>query len=195
MLMNDNLIEYADQELLIMDLLAKNPYYFEDYGYKHIMVDEFQDTNDLQLEILKKLIDTPFFESFMVVGDDSQSIFGFRGSNPRIIIDFWNKIGEEGEDFYLLENHRSTPEIINFANKINALNIHRVVKDLVAARPSGKPVIVDGFWDKESSNKFVVNTIKQKIKEGKKYEDICYIASTRLELMAMGTVLTENNIP
>jgi len=195
MLMNNNLIEYADQELLIMDLLAKNPYYFEDYGYKHIMVDEFQDSNDLQLEILKKLIDTPFFESFMVVGDDSQSIFGFRGSNPKIIIDFWDKLGEEGTDFYLLENHRSTPEIINFANKINSLNIHRVVKDLVSTRSSGNPVFVDGFWDKASLNKFVVDAINSKISEGKKYEDICYIASTRVELMAMGTILTENNIP
>lgn len=194
-LLKNNLIEYADQELLIMDLLSKNPYYFEDYGYKHIMVDEFQDCNDLQLEILKKLIDTPFFESFMVVGDDSQSIFGFRGSNPEVIINFWNKIGEEGEDFYLLENHRSTPEIISFANDINSLNEHRVIKDLVSTRENGKPVVVTGYWKKDEINDDVVKIIKAKVAEGKAYEDICYIASTRAELMAMGTVLTENNIP
>ena len=190
-----NLIEYADQELLIMELLIENPYYFEDYGYKHIMVDEFQDCNDLQLEIIKKLIDTPFFESLMVVGDDSQSIFGFRGSNPEVIINFWNKIGENGKDFYLLENHRSTPEIIDFANKINALNKNRVIKDLIATKSHGKNVCVEGFWKKDEINDYTLKIINEKIKEGYAYENIAYIASKRTELMNMGSFLTENEIP
>ena len=75
-----NLIAYADQELLIMDLIKRNPYYFEDFGYRHIMVDEYQDSSPMQFELLKILIDSPSFESFMVVGDDSQSIFSFQGS-------------------------------------------------------------------------------------------------------------------
>lgn len=67
-----SLIEYADQELLIFELLKKNPFYFEDYGFEHIIVDEFQDTSQLQFEILKNIINSSLeFKSFLVVGDDS----------------------------------------------------------------------------------------------------------------------------
>ena len=86
-----------------MDLLQKNPYYFEDFGYRHIMVDEYQDTSPTEFELLKVLIDSPDFESFMVVGDDSQSIFSFQGSSPEYIINFYEKLGvDKGVDFFLL---------------------------------------------------------------------------------------------
>lgn len=190
-----NLIEYADQELLIMELLKLNPYYFEDYGYKHIMVDEFQDTNETQFNLLLKLIDSPTFESFMIVGDDSQSIFAFRGSTPEFIINFYDKLGREGEDFYLLENHRSTPQIIDFANKINALNVHRVLKDLIATREPGKPVDVEGFWNKDSEIHYAISILKKRHDQGMAYEDMAYIAFTKAELMKMGTACTEAGIP
>lgn len=190
-----HLMEFADQELCILDLVDRNPFYFEEYGYEHIMVDEFQDTNEIQWKILMALIDTPFIKSFMVVGDDSQSIFSFRGSVPDFIVNFWENLGEEGEDFYLLENHRSTPEIIEFANKINALNEHRVEKDLIATRPSGAPVIVQGFWNKDEEYTRIVEWIKKKHEQGFAYEDMAFIASKRTELLAMGTVCTEAGIP
>lgn len=149
-----NLIEYADQELLIFELLKKNPFYFEDYGFEHIIVDEFQDTSQLQFEILKNIINSSLeFKSFLVVGDDSQSIFGFRGSDPRFIIEFEKKLGEDVQDFYLLENHRSTENIINFANKINSLNQNRVVKDLIPTREKGEPVVVEAFEKKDKKRK------------------------------------------
>ena len=90
------------------------------------------------------------FKSFLVVGDDSQSIFGFRGSDPRFIIEFEKKLGEDVQDFYLLENHRSTENIINFANKINSLNQNRVVKDLIPTREKGEPVVVEAFEKKDA---------------------------------------------
>lgn len=194
-LMEKNLLEYADQELMILELLDQNPFYFEDYGFRHVMVDEFQDTNRRQFEILMSLIDTPDFESFMVVGDDSQSIFGFRGSTPEFIINFFDNVGKPGEDFYLLENHRSTPEIIDFANKLNALNVNRVEKDLIATRPHGAEVIVKQFWKKEDETNYILDELQKKVAEGVGYEDIAYIASRRDELLKMGAACTERGIP
>ena len=190
-----NLIEYADQELLIFELLKKNPFYFEDYGFEHIIVDEFQDTSQLQFEILKNIINSSLeFKSFLVVGDDSQSIFGFRGSDPRFIIEFEKKLGEDVQDFYLLENHRSTENIINFANKINSLNQNRVVKDLIPTREKGEPVVVEAFEKKDAEEDYIISVIKEKIEEKHPLEDIAYIASTRSQLLKMGTRLTEEGI-
>ena len=191
----NNLIEYADQELLIFELLKKNPFYFEDYGFEHIIVDEFQDTSQLQFEILKNIINSSLeFKSFLVVGDDSQSIFGFRGSDPRFIIEFEKKLGEDVQDFYLLENHRSTENIINFANKINSLNQNRVVKDLIPTREKGEPVVVEAFEKKDAEEDYIISVIKKKIEEKHPLEDIAYIASTRSQLLKMGTRLTEEGI-
>lgn len=193
-LVSENMIEFADQEVLLFDMLKNNPYYFEQYGFKHIIVDEFQDSNQHQVDLIKMLISCPTFESLMVVGDDSQAIFGFRKTSPKFIINFGTMIGQPIENIYLLENHRSTPEIIGFANKINARNPHRVVKDLVATRPSGKPVIVKGFLTSDEEHEFIINDIKEQLKT-KKPEDIAIIASNKYELAVMGELLTKENIP
>lgn len=194
-LKKDNLIEYADQELLVFELLKKHPDYFHQYGYAHIIVDEFQDTNELQFELLKHLIDTPSFQSFMVVGDDSQSIFAFRGSSPEYIIHFFQKLGMAGQKFDMMENHRSTPQIIDFANQINALNENRVDKDLIAVKEDGPDVNVRVFWKKGEDTEFAVKTIQNEHEHGVAYEDIAYITYTRTELLKMGTMLTEAGIP
>lgn len=190
-----SLIEYADQELLVFEILKNHPDYFAKRGYVHIIVDEFQDTNELQFELLKRMIDTPSFRSFMVVGDDSQSIFAFRGSNPDFIINFFSKLQMTGRQFDMIENHRSTPQIIDFANNINDRNKNRVLKDLVAVKPEGGKVQVQVFWKRDRDTDFTVDTIKREHGQGRAYEDIAYIAYTRSELIKMGTRLTEEGIP
>ena len=71
-LFENNLFEYADQEILMFRMLELDPYYFEKMGFKHIIVDEFQDSNAQQIQLIKELRDCSSFESLMVVGDDSQ---------------------------------------------------------------------------------------------------------------------------
>lgn len=194
-LKKNNLIEYADQERMVFEILRQNPFYLEDFGFKHIIIDEFQDSNEGQIALIKELVNCPTFESLMVVGDDSQSIFSFRDTTPENILHFFEFMGEEGDDFYLVENHRSTPEIIEMANKINSLNEHRIVKDLVATRPSGKKPIVKGFHKKQDEIDYVVSEIKNKIDNGTKPEDIAFIASKKTELLTYGSALTEAGIP
>ena len=192
---DESLIEFADQEILVFQLLCREPDYFAKMGIKHVIVDEFQDSNEGQMDFIKMIIDTPSFESLMVVGDDSQAIFGFRDTSPKYIIDFYNILRKQGTDFFLLENHRSTPEIIEFANKLNDLNTCRVIKSLVATRPHGKKPIARGFHNVEQEYSYIVESIQKKIDAGTKPEDIAFIASKKTELMKMASKLSEAGIP
>lgn len=112
------------------------------------------------------------------------------------VLDHLPKVtGSEGDmNIYLLENHRSTKSIIDFANKINSLNKNRVVKDLIPTREKGESVIVEAFEKKNEEEDHIVSIIKEKIDEGHPLEDIAYIASTRSQLLKMGTRLTEEGI-
>lgn len=189
------LIEYADQELLVFRILEDDPGLLSKLGFRHIMVDEFQDTNEVQFLLLEKLTASPSVESFMVVGDDSQAIFGFRGSTPEFIIDFYRNLKKDGTDFYLLDNQRSTPEIVGFANAVNRLNKHRVEKDLVAVRPSGVPVEAFQFWGKEEELQFIIGQILQYYHTGESLEQVAFLAATNAELDAMAEALEAAGIP
>ena len=195
-LKEDALITFADQEPLAFKILEIYPDYLEQFGFKHIIVDEFQDSNDIQLNMIRKLTDVSTFESLMVVGDDSQSIFGFRDTSPENMIHFYEKLGKNGTDLFLVENHRSVPEILELANKVNDLNKEKIDKDLVAARPSEeKKPIVRGFFQKEEEYKYITENVKKLIDQGYEPEDIAFIAATKKELVTMGAYLSDAGIP
>ena len=194
-LKEENLLQFADQEPLMLGFLDRHPDYLDELGYRHIIVDEFQDSNDTQLEIIRRLISTKCFKSLMVVGDDSQSIYGFRNTTPENILHFFEKIGKVGEDLYLTENRRSTPEILELANKINALNKDRVDKDMIPVRESGKKPVVRGFHDKKTEYRYISERIKDLIDSGYQPEDIAFIAFKKTELVALGAELTQAGIP
>lgn len=189
------LLEYPDLEILLLELLEKEPYFFDTYGFENVLIDEFQDTNETQFKILQKIIDTKDFKHLLVVGDDSQAIFRFRGCSPQFIIDFFDKLEEEGTDIYMTENYRSTSNIINFANKVIDLNTIKIDKELIPMKPAGKPVECNCFLKKAELEQFVVDEMKKQLDSGIKLEDIAYIASTRKELLDMGTKCTEAGIP
>lgn len=190
------LFEYADQEQAIFGVLEKKMFLFaEDYNFAHVIVDEFQDSNALQLEIIKAVCDTDWFESLLVVGDDSQAIFGFRGTSPYNIINFPSLIGMDVQDFYLVDNYRSTPEIIGAANYVNSLNEHRIKKNLVSKRASGSKPVLKGFDSDKSEMLWTASQIERLVKEeGVQQSDICYIARTKSELGRMQTELTNRGI-
>lgn len=191
----ENLIEFNDQITLLFELAYNDMSFFEDMEFEHIIVDEFQDTNEIQIEVLKRLIDTPSFKSLMVVGDDSQAIYAFRGSSPEFLINFEKVIGHPIEDIYLLENYRCTPEIIDFANKINEMNVNRVAKNLIAHNESGDPVTVAAFLDEKEEYKYIVEQVSNNIKDGVAPEDICIITRDNNELKRIGDLLTKVKIP
>lgn len=137
----------------------------------------------------------PTFESLLVIGDDSQAIFSFRGTSPEYIINFDQYMGEPVDDIYLLENHRSTPEVIEFANRINDMNVDKVAKQLIATRDHGKPVIVEGFYNKTDEYNYIVDQIKHHLDTGVPPEDIAVITYTKSELNQIADLLTKKNIP
>ena len=191
-----NLIEFADQEILLNQLLKQDPYYFDNLGIKHIIVDEFQDTSMEEMEILQYFRQAPSFESLMVVGDDSQSIFGFRNTSPEFLINFFQTFpcsAEEKHDIYLLDNHRSTPEIVDFANKLNDRNKNKVEKQLKATREHGKKPIAMGFHNKTDEYDFLSTEIAKQYRNGNK--SIAFIAQSKPELLKMADLLTTMDIP
>lgn len=190
-----NLIRYADQEPLMNHILYQYPGYLERFGYEHIVVDEFQDSNDTQLETIRRLTECNSFKSLMIVGDDSQSVFGFRNTSQENIIHFFEKMGRKGKDFYLTENRRSTPEILDLANKINDLNEEKIEKTMIPVRTSGKIPVVCGFHSIQEEYGFISFEIKMLLESGMQPNDIAVIASTRSELIRIGEVLTKKGIP
>lgn len=190
-----NIVEYDDQILMTFELLHADPTLFDRMGYKHIIVDEFQDTDLPQIHLLQEMIDTPKFKSFLAVGDDSQAIFSFRDTSPEYLINFFHYFGGSGKDYYLLENHRSQAEIIKMGNRINAMNTKRVEKDLVPTKSSKAIPFVQGFYSQDEEYEFIANEIEKKIKSGINQSDICFIGYTKYELQKMADLLAKKDIP
>lgn len=187
-----NLIEYADQLKIVMAYSEAHPNLFEEMGYKHIIVDEFQDTDYDQIQLLNKMIDTQCFKSFMAVGDDSQSIFGFRHTSPEYMINFESYFGRF-DDFTLAENHRSNKATIDFANQVNALANEKVDKDLIATKLDGNAPQIRGYYTKKQEYEAIADDIKQRWENGER--DIAVIASTKVELKEIASILTQKGIP
>lgn len=187
-----NLLEFDDQLIEVNRLYDMHPTLFEEMGYKHILIDEFQDTNLAQIELLQKMIDTPQFTSFMAVGDDSQSIFGFRHTSPEFIINFGNYFGRFS-DFALVENHRSASSIVDFANTVNNVANEKVDKDLIATRPEGIHPIVQGYYSKKQETEAIAEDIARRWENGER--SIAVLCPTKAELKSMASALTKYNIP
>ncbi len=190
------LIEFDDQELLTFKVLEMDPGYLENnYKFAHIIVDEFQDTSEGQIQFVKKLKEIPTYKSLMVVGDDLQAIYGFRDTSPEYIVHFEDYIGEHVEDIYLDRNFRSTPQICAFAEKLIEPNRDKVDKDLIAARPDGMPVIVNSFSKQKDEYDYIVSGIRQHLMAGMHPEDIAVLAYTKNELIKIADALTKAGIP
>lgn len=195
-LKEQGLIEYADQEMLLLKLIQDDPYYFDKFGFKHILVDEAQDCSLHQFEILKALANSPTFQSMMIVGDDYQSIYSFRDTSPKYFLDFDNVMGLGTgivRHIFMTDNYRSTPEIVDFANKI--MQGHGTPKPINASQSNGVKVSVRGFFTSKDEYEWIADSIAQQVKNGRAVEDIAFIASTRSEIAKIASCLAERDIP
>ena len=137
-----NLMDYDDLLVHLATLLAEHAEIRRavSESYRHILVDEYQDTNRIQAEILKLLADT--HDNVMTVGDDSQSIYSFRGARFRNILDFPSDF-PGATVVYLEENYRSVQPILDFTNEIIARAAEKFPKRLFTSRGGGeKPSIL-----------------------------------------------------
>jgi len=135
-------LDFGDLLVALLELFDRNPEIADTYGrrFKYLLVDEYQDTNRVQYLFAKKLSEV--WGNITVVGDDDQSIYGWRGANIRNILDFEGTF--PGTSVVRLEqNYRSTKPILNAASSVIAKNKGRHVKTLWTEREGGDPVVLN----------------------------------------------------
>jgi len=169
-----NLMDYDDLlynwKKLLLEFPAVKKLYSE--NFLHLLVDEYQDTNTIQGEIIDLLVE--YHHNVMVVGDDSQSIYSFRGANFANIIDFPKRY--PGVKLYKLEtNYRSSPEILDLTNCIIAVNERQFPKVLRPVRKSqSRPALVP-LRDVSQQARFVAERILELMDEGKSLREIAIL--------------------
>ncbi|VTR97337.1 atp-dependent dna helicase : DNA helicase OS=Singulisphaera acidiphila (strain ATCC BAA-1392 / DSM 18658 / VKM B-2454 / MOB10) GN=Sinac_5592 PE=4 SV=1: UvrD-helicase: UvrD_C [Gemmata massiliana] len=140
-----------------------------DARFKYVLIDEYQDTNSAQYQIVKQL--SLNYPNLCVVGDPDQSIYKWRGSDIKIILDFERDF-PDSRTITLAQNYRSTKSIIHAASVLIDHNKQRKKKDLVTDNPQGDPVRVITFDNGLDEAEGVVLRIKEAVKSGKfKYRD------------------------
>ena len=160
--------------------------------FQFILVDEYQDTNRLQSELIDLL--AARHHNVMVVGDDSQSIYSWRGANFQNILRFPERY--PGAKIYKIEtNYRSTPEILRLANAAIAANVHQFAKQLAPARKSGpKPVLVT-CNDAVEQAAFVAQRVLELRDEGLNLGEMAVLYRSHFHALEIQLELTRRNIP
>ncbi|MGN0480336.1 MAG: ATP-dependent helicase, partial [Lachnospiraceae bacterium] len=159
----------------------------------YILVDEFQDINGIQYEIIKMLAGDN--KNLFVVGDDDQSIYGFRGARPDIMLNF-QKDYPDAEKILLNYNYRSTKQIVEGAAMVINSNEKRFKKVIKDSGREGQPIIFNEFNTMDDENDFVLNKIRQlHDKQNVAYDQIAVIARTNVGLRPVMGKLIEYNIP
>ncbi|MCK6606054.1 MAG: ATP-dependent helicase [Ignavibacteriaceae bacterium] len=190
----NNLLDYDDLIVKLRDFLfdlspaAKNLLNTINF----VMVDEYQDTNKLQSQVVAAL--TQLRDNIMVVGDDQQSIYAFRGADYKNILQFPDQFPGT-RIIKLEENYRSTQSILNFANRVQEAAIFKFDKQLYTQNGSGDvPVIVAAPNDNMQS-KFIVNKILELREEGVPLEDMAVLFRSSYFSFDLEIELAKANIP
>jgi DNA helicase II / ATP-dependent DNA helicase PcrA len=190
-----NVMDYDDLLLNWKRLLISKPEIADVYAeqFQHILVDEYQDTNKLQAEIIDLL--AVRHRNVMVVGDDAQSIFAWRGAEFTNIYEFPQRY-PEAVTYKLETNYRSTPEILGLANTSIANNRKQFPKMLQAVKKSRdfKPALVP-CSNVEQQSAFVASRILELRDEGTPLEDICVMYRSHYHSLELQLELTRRNIP
>jgi DNA helicase-2/ATP-dependent DNA helicase PcrA len=173
-LIQNNLVDFDDLLLLTYKILQNNPTLAKQTSqkYKYIMVDEFQDTNELQYKLLQKLCCE--HNNLCVVGDDDQSIYGWRGATIENILNFENNFTEV-KTIKLEQNYRSTNKILHHANALIEHNRDRLGKKLIGTRGEGNCIKVYESSDENEETKKIVDDIKTLIVSGVSAQDIAIL--------------------
>lgn len=189
------LIEHDDQELGVLKLLELKPDLFEEVGFEHVSVDEYQDTSNIQFKIIDAIRKAKCLKSLFIVGDDDQSIYSFRDANVELIKDFFDMIGDSnGVDISLMENRRSTGNIVSFAAELIKNNKNRIEKNPISTNEKGCPVSVETLFNKEDEREYIVNHIVDLINSGVSSNDIAILTPTNDELLLYEDMLREQGI-
>ena len=195
-----NALDFDDLIMRTVDLLRENPLIAEHYHrrFRHILVDEYQDTNHAQYVLVRALVGdgsdgvTP--AELTVVGDSDQSIYAFRGATIRNIEEFERDF--TGARTILLEqNYRSTQNILSAANAVIARNTGRRAKNLWTASGDGALITLDAADSEHDEARFVVGEIDRLADLGVEWGDIAVFYRTNAQSRALEELLVRQGIP
>ena len=185
-----------DDILLNMNVLLRdNPAALESIAgrFDYIMVDEYQDTNFSQYLILKKL--SQFHQNICVVGDDSQSIYAFRGAKIENILNF-KKDYPEHHIFRLEQNYRSTRTIVDAANSLIARNSARIPKECYSMGEQGEKIRLIQAYTEQEEALLIASSIVSRIQtESAQYQDFAILYRTNAQSRALEEALRKRNLP
>ena len=167
----ENLIDFNDLMVQFCKFLDEDKSNDFKNRIKYVFFDEYQDINPIQNYILLKLFDK---SKFMVIGDDAQSIYSFRGSSVNFILDL-NK-SDKQKTYFLEENYRSTSSIVNFCENIISNNLEQIKKNVISKNNIGIKPQIYSFTTQYSQYKWIVNDILKKVESGVKLSDIVILA-------------------
>jgi superfamily I DNA/RNA helicase len=140
--------------------------------FQYILVDEFQDVNNLQVELIKHLLTDQ--TQLFCVGDDWQSIYGFRGSNVDYIVDFENYF-PNSKVVKLNQNYRSTQNIVGASNEVIKHNKFKVEKEIHSSKKSEHKIVVYSGNNEKDNIQFCVEKVKELLEDGLTNEDILFL--------------------
>ena len=187
-----NAMDFGDLILKFYELLTKNNNFKQKMQnlFKYVFVDEYQDTNNIQFRLIN-IISNPQRNLF-VVGDEDQSIYGWRGANIENILQF-KKFFPDTEVYKLEQNYRSTPEILNVSNSLISQNTERLEKKMWTINKKGNPVKLVSFEDDRTEAKYVARNILSE-KSIFPFKDIAIFYRTNAQSRVLEDELRRANI-
>ena len=195
---NNNAIDFDDMLLITVNLLEQNQEVREKYykKFQHILVDEYQDTNQAQYQLVKALYTNlqpkvPETRSLCVVGDVDQSIYSWRGADFRIILNFQNDF-PNAKVVKLEQNYRSTANILNAANSIIENNEERVDKVLYSQKGDGEKISLYEAQDEADEANYIVKCIRD---TSDNYNQFAVLYRTNNQSRALEEALIAAGIP
>jgi DNA helicase-2/ATP-dependent DNA helicase PcrA len=188
------LLDYDDLLARWVELMEQQPEIRERLSrwYRFVMVDEYQDTNRLQARVIRLLCSA--HQNIMVVGDDAQSIYSFRGAHFRNIIDFPNEF-PGARLFKLEENYRSTQPILDLTNEVLRQAREQFSKTLFTSRSGGPPPVVVRTETENHQSRFVCQKILELYEEGVPLGEIAVLFRSSFHSFDLEIELARHNLP
>ncbi|HHX61216.1 MAG TPA: DNA helicase PcrA [Epulopiscium sp.] len=194
-LKENNALDFDDLLMKVYELLTNHPevlkYYQEKFKYIH--VDEYQDTNTVQYHMVRLLAGN--IQNLCVVGDDDQSIYGWRGANIRNILDFERDF-KGAKSIKLEQNYRSTGTILDAANAVVSLNTGRKIKKLWTENDKGNAIDVIKVANEYKEAEFIANTIRKEVMaRERQFSDFAVLYRTNAQSRVLEEKMVSNSIP
>lgn len=194
-LKQNNAMDFDDLLLKPIELFERHSKILSKYQdrFRFVLVDEYQDTNRAQYKLIKMIAGK--YKNICIVGDDAQSIYGFRGADIRNILDF-EKDFPEAKIFRLEQNYRSTQTILTAADQVIKNNVNRIEKTLWTDNPKGEPISVLSCQSDTDESETVAASIKKAILKYKiDFLNIAILYRTNAQSRSIEDALRRSGIP